>query len=156
VNAEVVNKFLNATSTVLSEYFNVEIKETGGLTMVTGSDALDPITVILGITGDLEGQFLLAYSKDTALGIARSMMGNSDYPEFDDMCKSALAELGNMIGGMTSTGLAEMGYFCNLSPPSVVTTEQGTISLGMPTMICLPITTGQGAVRVCIGLKSAN
>ena len=156
MEAAVVNRFLRATSEVLTEYFSIAVTDGGAPTAVKGVEALDTVSVILGVTGDLEGHFLLGCPQETALGIARTMLGNPDYPELDEMCISALAELGNMIGGMTSTSLADMGYLCSLSPPSVVTTDGGPADIHLPMMICLPISTTAGGFRVCIGLRAAG
>ena len=153
MKAEVVNKILASTTSVLTEYFNISLEQNGAPVTVKDAEALDPVTVILGITGDLEGQFLIGYQKSTALNIARAMMGNPDYPELDEMGKSALSELGNMIGGLTSTGLSDMGFFCNLSPPTLVTTDMGSISTGTPLMISLPLKSSAGDFRVCVGLR---
>lgn len=124
--------------------------------MVSAPGSLAPVTVILGITGDLEGQFILGYEAETALNVARSMLGNPEYAEFDEMAKSALSELGNMIGGMTSTGLSDLGYLCNLSPPSLLTSQSGTISMSASTMISLPLQSSAGDFFVCIGLRDSN
>jgi len=153
VKAEVVNKILASTTSVLTEYFNITLEQNGAPVTVNDTEALDAVTVILGITGDLEGQFLLGYNNTTALNIARVMLGNPDYPELDEMGKSALSELGNMIGGLTSTGLSDLGFFCNLSPPTLVTTSAGTICTGTPVMIALPISSSAGDFRVCVGLR---
>ena len=155
MDAQVVNKFLQATSTVLADYFSIAVSQNGSPNVVKGADVRDPVAIILGITGDLEGLFLIGYSQDTALNIARTMMGNPEYPQIDDMCRSALSELSNMIGGMTSTGLSELGYFCNLEPPAFLTAETGN-SLNSQTMIALPFSTPVGDFRVCVGLREAG
>jgi chemotaxis protein CheX len=156
VNAEVVNRFLGATKTVLTEYFNITIDSTGTPLALQPSSAFEPITVVLELLGDLEGQFLLAYSNEVALETARAMMYNPEYPAFDDLCKSALAELGNMIAGMTSTALAEMGFMCELAPPIVVIGKNVHISLAVPVVIALPLKASVGDFRVCVALKPGD
>jgi chemotaxis protein CheX len=156
LNAEIINKFIKATTEILTNYFNVEVKGCGSVQAVPRQSALDPVTVMIDFTGDLVGQFLVGYSLETALGIARAMMMNPDYPEFDDMCRSALAELGNMIGGMSSTGLTELGLSCDLTPPLVISGENIMVQFQVPVLISLPISSSAGDFRVCIGLKEAS
>jgi chemotaxis protein CheX len=156
LNAEIINKFIKATTEILTNYFNVEVKGCGALQAVPQHMALDPVSVVLDLSGDLVGQFLVGYSQDVALTIARAMMMNPDYPEFDEMCRSALAELGNMIGGMSSTGLTELGITCDLTPPLVITGSNITIQFQVPVLVCLPIQSSAGDFRVCIGLKQAS
>lgn len=154
MNAEVINKFLGATTTVLGEYFNLKVTPGGAAQAIPASSPMEPVSVLLEMTGDLAGQFVFGCQPLVALDIARAMMMNPDYPDFDDMCRSALAELGNMIAGMASTGLSEMGIFVDLVPPLVVTGENISIRFSVPTIIGLPLTSSAGAIRVCIALKS--
>ncbi len=111
--------------------------------------------MVLEISGDLSGQFLLGFKEDVALGIARSMMMNPDYAEFDDMCRSAIAELGNMTAGMASTGLSEIGVMVDLLPPMVVTGSNVSIHFSVPVIIGLPLQSTAGDIRVYIALKNS-
>jgi chemotaxis protein CheX len=155
VNAEVINKFLGATTTVLGDYFNIKIEPGGQAQAVPASSPMEPVSVLLEMTGDLAGQFVFGCKPLVALDVARAMMMNPDYPDFDDMCRSALAELGNMIAGMTSTYLSEMGIFVDLVPPLVVTGENVSIHFSVPVIIGVPLKTSAGEIRVCIALKSS-
>jgi chemotaxis protein CheX len=154
VNAEVINKFLGATTTVLGDYFNIKVAPGGLPQAVPASSPMEPVSVLLEMTGDLAGQFVFGCRAPVALDIARAMMMNPDYPDFDDMCRSALAELGNMIAGMTSTHLSEMGIMVDLVPPLVVTGDNVAIRFAVPIIIGLPLNTSAGEIRVCIALKS--
>jgi chemotaxis protein CheX len=156
LNAEIINKFINATTEILTNYFNVEVKGCGAVQAIPQHSALDPVTVVLDFTGDLVGQFLVGYSQEVALEIAKAMMMNPEYPQFDDLCRSALAELGNMIGGMSSTGLTELGIACDLTPPLVITGSNVMIQFSVPVLVSLPISSSAGDFRVCVGLKQAG
>jgi len=153
LNAAIINRFLLAALAILSDHYNLSMRLQGQAQTVHGTSALDAVTVMLGIAGDVEGQFMLGCDAQTALNIARVMMDNPDYPELDELCRSALAELGNMIGGRTSTNLAEMGLLCNLTPPSVVSSTNGLISLEAPVMIAWRYSTLAGDLCFSIGLR---
>lgn len=153
MNAAIINRFLLAALAILSDHYHISMKPQGQVQTIHGTSALDAVTVMLGITGDIEGQFLLGCDAQTALNIARVMMDNPEYPELDELCRSALAELGNMIGGRTATNLAEMGLLCSLTPPSVVSSTDGLVSLGIPVMIAWLFSTPAGELRFCIGLR---
>jgi chemotaxis protein CheX len=153
MNAEVVNKFLGATTTVLAEYFNINIFPGGTPLAVPPSSAMEPVTVVLEMNGDLMGQFLLGCTHEVALEIARAMMSNPEWPEFDDMCRSALAELGNMIAGTASTRLSEIGMLVDLTPPLVVTGSNISIHFSVPVILSVPVKTSVGELRVFIALK---
>jgi chemotaxis protein CheX len=142
-----------AALAILSDHYDISMRPRGEAQTIRGTGALDAVTVLLGITGDIEGQFLLGCDAKTALNIARVMMDKPEYPELDGLCQSALAELGNMIGGRTSTNLAEMGLLCNLTPPSVLSSTNGMVSLGIPVMITWLFSTPAGELRFCVGLR---
>jgi chemotaxis protein CheX len=152
MNVQVVNQFLAATSTVLRDYFNIAVTASGQPRLVKSGALLDPVTVRLGLTGDLEGCFILGYGKDTALSVARGMLGNPDYPDFDDLCISALAELGNMIAGTAATGLAGQGLIFNLMPPAVLRNGQAVLDNQVPAAIQMPVETSAGFINVGLGL----
>ena len=58
--------------------------------------------IIIGVTGEMKGQVLLAMSEEDACNIA-SKMCMMEVKEIDDFAASALSELGNMIMGNAST-----------------------------------------------------
>lgn len=151
-----INKFLWATTTVLGDYFNIKISSGGPPQAVAPAKTIEPVTVVLEISGDLSGQFLLGCQEDVALCIARAMMTNPEYAEFDDMCRSALAELGNMTAGMASTGLSEIGVMVDLLPPTVVSGNHGSIHFSVPVIIGLPLLSDAGDFRVYIALQDST
>ena len=112
--------------------------------------------MLLEFTGDLVGHFVIGYQPETALNIARAMMMNPEHPELDDLGKSALSELGNMIGGMSSTGLTELGLSCDLAPPLLIMGQNITVQFHVPVLVSLPISTSAGELKLSIGLKEAS
>jgi chemotaxis protein CheX len=153
VDAAIVNRFFSATTQILSGYFGIEVSGAGQPRIVLPSADLDPITVLLSLTGDLEGQFVLGYDPAVALGIARSMLGRPA-AALDNLGLSALGELSNLIAGRTATELAGMGYFCGIAPPLVLQGGNGgTMQFSAPHLIALPIQSGAGQFHVYIGLK---
>ena len=156
VNADIINKFLGATTNILTEYFSMYVELNGNPYPIPHQNVLEPVSILLDLTGDLEGQFILGYDKDSALGVARGMIGDPEYPTFDDMCQSALSELGNMIGGLTATGLTELGYTCNIAPPIMLQGDNVKIRFTTPQLIALPIKTGAGNIKLCIALRLSS
>jgi len=74
--------------------------------------------------------------------------------EIDEMAKSALSELGNMIMGNSATLLFNKGVKIDITPPSLV---KGTAieisSAGMETM-CVPLISPIGDVEFDIAMKN--
>ena len=156
MNVQVVNQFLVAAKTVLNDYFSLPVSPAGKPSAIPVSTPMEAVTVVLELTGDLEGQFIVSYSHQVALNIARKMIGNPDYPQFDDMCRSALAELTNMIAGTTSTGLADLGYACSLAPPMVYTNTAHPLEFTVDKLLSVPLVSEVGNFKVLVGLKPSE
>lgn len=156
MNAEIVNKFITAVSTVLSEYFHITVQPGGAPGIAQSGMQMDSVMVMVSIIGDLEGQFMFGYSDETALSVARAMMGNPEYPEFDDMCRSALAELGNIVGGMSATQLTGMGFHTDLAPPSVITGHDMHVQMSANPMLMVPVRSSAGEFRFFIAARKAD
>lgn len=156
MNAEIINRFVAASQAVLNDYFNLPVGSGGPPTVQGSGAALQPVSVIVSVFGDIAGQFVLGYPEDVALNIARSMMMNPDYPDLDDLCISALSELGNIIGGMTATELTAMGYECDIAPPSVVRGEHVRMNVQTDKILVLPLTCRAGEFYLYVALRESG
>jgi chemotaxis protein CheX len=90
---------------------------------------------------------------DVAKSIASGMMMGMPVNEIDEMAKSALSELGNMIMGNSATLLFNQGIKIDITPPSLVKgTSIEISSAGMETM-CVPLVSTVGNVEFDIAIK---
>ncbi|MFW5667692.1 MAG: chemotaxis protein CheX [Acetivibrio ethanolgignens] len=71
----------------------------------------------VGITGQMKGQVLLVIPQENAKKIASSMMCGMQVEELDEISRSALGELGNMIMGNTATLFSNQGIIIDITPP---------------------------------------
>ena len=80
------------------------------------------VGIILELKGDAKGFLLLLLSKQTAKFLIKLVIGSADdKKEFDDMEKSVLMELGNIMGGTYITSLSNfLSISIGLSTPSQV------------------------------------
>lgn len=81
------------------------------------------VNIILGFTDGLRGSVVLGLSRQSAKVLVGCMMGSGAPVELDEMGKSALGELGNMLAGMVM-GKLEGIPTVNLAPPSLVLGEE--------------------------------
>jgi len=85
--------------------------------------------------------------------VASGMMMGMPVEEIDEMAKSALSELGNMIMGNSATLLFNVGAQIDITPPSLVKgTSIEITSAGMET-ICVPLVSTMGEIEFDIGIK---
>ncbi|HOK43987.1 MAG TPA: chemotaxis protein CheX [Thermoclostridium caenicola] len=153
MNVEYINPFIEASQSVL--------------TMMTGNKPAlgkvylkkvpfqsDDIAVIVGLTGRIRGQVVISLSTGTALMVASAMMGGVALAELDEISKSAISELGNMIMGNTATILASRGIGIEITPPSLLVGQNMVITPAHMRTICVPLMLeGEKSIEINVSLE---
>ncbi|MBS7526403.1 chemotaxis protein CheX [Fusibacter paucivorans] len=152
MKVEYVNAFIKASTEVLNN-FVAEKFSVGRPFIRQNPFPTSEIVIILGITGEFKGQAVFSMGLDVAKAIASGMMMGMPVTEIDEMAKSALSELGNMIMGNSATLLFNQGIKIDITPPSLVKgTSIEISSAGMETM-CVPLVSNMGNVEFDIAIK---
>lgn len=85
--------------------------------------ALNTIPVVhvqIEFIGDLQGYIILETSPQFSCVIANQMLaGMMTVDSVDDMCKSVLGEICNMISGGLSSNISELGIKSDIKPPVI-------------------------------------
>lgn len=110
------------------------------------------VTVLVGISGFMEGVVLLGTTLEVASAMASCMLGQP-IAELDDVVYSAIAELGNVITGCASTKLAAMGHPMNISAPVTVQGSGSAINTFEIPRTGLAFLTPYGLLELQIALK---
>jgi chemotaxis protein CheX len=151
LKSEHLNPFLMASTRILKEMCFVDTR----LGKPYIKDPLfleDTLIIIIGFTGEIRGQVMIAFETKIACDIASRMM-QMPVPVMDDISKSAICELGNMIMGNTATIFSTRGIAIDITPPTV---GNGTISFtnNYAKNICIPlIYENNKAIEFNIALK---
>lgn len=109
--------------------------------------------IVVGITGEIRGQAVISMGIDMAKTIASAMMMGMPVHEMDEMAKSALSELGNMIMGNSATLLFNQGINIDITPPTLMMGENMSISSAQMTTISVPLNSDQGSITFDISVK---
>jgi chemotaxis protein CheX len=136
VNAEHINPFLVASTKILKEMCFVDAKV--GKPYIKDPAFFDNTMIIMiGFTGEMRGQAMIAFENPIACDIASKMI-MMPITEMDDLARSAICELGNMIMGNTATIFSTKGIAIDITPPTV---GNGTISFSnnYAHNICIPL-----------------
>lgn len=136
INVEYINPFLIATTGVLRDMCQIELKVAKPYVKTT-EFANDSILIMIGVTGEMRGQIIIALTVDNACDIASKMMMGMPVAELDDISISAISELGNMIMGNTATILSTKGIGIDITPPTIC---RGNLSIttSYAKNICIP------------------
>jgi len=142
MNIEYVNPFIEASQTVLKQIANMDAK-LGKVYIKESPYKSDTLAIIVGLTGNIRGQAVFSMSTSCAMSIASNMMFGMPVTELDEISKSAISELTNMILGNTATILYNKGIGIEITPPSLVMGENLQISSSKMKTICIPLLLGE-------------
>lgn len=119
MKAEYINPFLESASIVIEQVISVR-PTTGELSVKDVKFVQNYIWVQVGMSGQMNGDIVFGLHEQVALKIVSAMMGGFSVTEIDEMGKSAISELGNMISGNASTLLYNQGVKVEITPPKVI------------------------------------
>lgn len=138
MNVEYINPFIEASQSVIGETtgFNPILgKIYAKNTPYTG----DNVVVLIGLTGAIQGNVVLSFKKTLACKIASAMMCGMPVTELDEIAKSAIAELCNMILGNTASIFSQNKIAIDITPPTVLTGENMQFSPSKAVVVCVPL-----------------
>ncbi|MFC4099582.1 chemotaxis protein CheX [Paenibacillus xanthanilyticus] len=135
MKAEYINPFLESAKIVIEQVAQVR-PSTGTLGVKDVKFVENYIWIQIGLNGQLNGDIVLGLSEEVAIKMVSAMMGGFAISEMDEMGKSAISELGNMISGNASTMLFNQGVRVDITPPKVLHSAQ---SAGFETKKALTI-----------------
>jgi chemotaxis protein CheX len=153
INVDYINPFLMAAVSIFKDACQMELK-VGKPYVKTTEFENDSVIIMIGVTGEMRGQVLIALTYQKALEIASKMMMGMPVTELDDMSTSAISELGNMIMGNAATILSTKGVGIDITPPTLV---RGAMKLtqNYTKNICIPLSNEAGvAMELDIAIKT--
>lgn len=152
MKVEYINPFIKASTEVLQMIAQINF--------VTGKPytKLSPFTpssvlIVVGITGAIQGQAIISMEEELAKTVASKMMMGMPVTELDEMSKSALSELGNMVMGNAATLLYNDQIHVDITPPTLMVGEGITISSSTMTTVGVPLNSDFGTMTFDISLK---
>lgn len=123
MKAEYINPFLESAKIVIEQL--VQIKPaTGQLGVKDIKFVENYIWIQIGLNGQMSGDIVFGLSEQVALKMVSAMMGGYAISEIDEMGRSAISELGNMISGNASTILYNQGVRVDITPPKLIQSAQ--------------------------------
>jgi len=137
MNVKYINPFLMATKDIVSQVLGLTPNFEKPFLKSTPFDTEDELLIIIGVTGEMNGQVMISIDKSSCINIASQMMGGMP-AVFDELSKSAVSELCNMILGTTATHFASQGIAINITTPTVLEGQSIKVSQKQQ-LICVPV-----------------
>lgn len=149
---EYINPFVEASFDILNEVLQTNVKR-GQLYLKKLGESMKGVAVVIGVVGNLKGRIVFDMNEETALKIISKMNGE-EFRVFDEMARSTVGELANMITGRSVTKLEKEKLAFNFTPPTIITGENLNIyEFADMEALIIPIDTGIGVVEINIAFK---
>jgi len=147
-----INPFVEATFEIMSEILNSPVKR-GQLQLKKLGEGMKGVAVIIGVTGTVSGRIIFDMTEETALRLSEKL-NEETFPSFNDLARSTVSEIGNMVTARAVTKLSKENRSFNFSPPTLIVGANITIfeSESVEALI-IPIDTGYGMIEINIAFK---
>lgn len=142
MKVENVNSFVQGAQSTLSAICG-EGGKLGKLFVKNPPYSPQDVSIVIGIVGELKGEVIFAMDTNCGLYLASRVMMGMNVPEMNDIAKSAISELANMISGNAAASLFSAGVTVDITPPVFIpSSETDKFNFVKPgdKVICLPLT----------------
>lgn len=154
MRVEYINPFVETAYSVLCEILGGEVKR-GDLYLKSTSTPVMGVAALVGLAGDVEGRVLFDMTTETALNIA-STMNMEKIETLDELAKSTITELANIVTAQAVTKLHDLGFRFDLTPPTLFTGEKMEIANAEVEALIVPLITQQGKIEVNVAIRERN
>ncbi len=155
MKAEYINPFIESAQSVVNMLLGIEIK-TGKAYLKNPPFLVNQTVIIIGVIGKIKGQVYFELTTDTTKKIASGMMGGMTITELDEISKSAVSEMVNMIMGNTSTIFAKKNIEVDITPPTLLIGDKIEIS-HKDSIIVVPLELeGLGTIAINVAVEEAT
>ena len=149
---EFLNPFILAAAEVLEKEVQAKVTR-GDVALRKGMYISNDVTALISLVGQVEGPVLYGMSYDTAKRLVSQMMDGQPFEHFDELAQSGIAELANVITGLSSTRLARAGYSSVISVPMLIIGKGAHISTLKTGRLMVPLRTQFGVFDLELALK---
>ena len=151
LSAEIINPFLSAAMQMLKDVSQVETT-LGKPNVKEAHFEEDTIVIMIGITGEMKGQVMLAFPNDVACLVSGNMC-MMPATEMNELYMSAICELGNMIMGNAATIFSIKGIGIDITPPTICVGDV-TFTTSVSQNISIPLHAGdEHTIDVNVAVK---
>ncbi|MCI1930554.1 MAG: chemotaxis protein CheX [Clostridia bacterium] len=141
---DIFSPFLDATRSVFKLMFDIsDVNELP----IENFKFNDAVIICIGVTGDLEGNIVYKFPRNTSLTMVNIMSG-MEIESVDDFVTSAISEIANIISGNVVTMFTEKNVKCDILPPVLGNTEDDK-TYALTNDFCVSTSIG----KVCIDIR---
>ena len=152
MDVKYVNPFIESFTAVMPQLGYNNIQE--GNLSVKGQELVNSgVNIIIGIVGKMRGNVVYSINIESAKRIASTMMMGMPVEELDEMSKSALSELANMLTASAATNFYNLGLPIDISTPTLLQGENMSIKMSSNQVLCVELTADDNVIEVNIAFE---
>lgn len=146
------NPFIESFTTIMPQLGYNHI-QSGDLTQKDQELVNSGVNIIVGIVGEIKGNVVYSIDLENAKNIASTMMMGMPVDELDEMSKSALSELANMLTAGAATAFYDMGIKVDISTPTLLEGENISIKMSSNQVLSVRLLADETAVEINIAIE---
>jgi len=152
VDIKYANPFIESFTTIMPQLGYSQI-ESGNVSEKEQELVHTGVNIIVGIVGGAKGNVVYSMSLETAKKIASTMMMGMPVEELDEMSKSALSELANMLTAGAATAFYNMGIKVDISTPTLLHGENISIKMSSNQVLCVQLLADDIAIETNVAFE---
>ena len=118
--------------------------------------ANEGVAVRVNFKKELIGSVVYNMKEDTAKFIASTMMMGMPVAEMDELARSAISELSNMLTANATTNLTKLGYEADITPPNLAIALGEMMTIGSSQCLGVEMDVGGHSVNILIAIRRAK
>ena len=151
MKSEWINPFISNAIDVFEQMASIKLERTN-LSLKEDPTPSNVISIIVGITGFIQGQVVYSLKGHTAQRIAAAMAPKTANIDAD-FIESSIAEMANIITGRTTIQLSGNDKVLHITPPTIIIGKDFSISFVKLKTISVNLTSRFGTIEVNIAIK---
>ena len=152
MKAEWINPFMANAIAVFEQMANITF-EKSSLTLKEDPTPSNDISIIVGITGFIQGQVVYSLKEHTAQRIAHALAPKKTTTIDNAFIESSIAEVANIITGRTTIQLSGKDRVLHITPPTIIVGKDFSISFVKLKTISVNLSSRFGTIEVNIAIK---
>lgn len=152
MDVKLVNPFVEAFVNVMPMLGFQDVKK-GNLSLKGKELNSSGVLIIVGIVGSVRGNVVYSFSMEDAKKIASTMMMGMPVSELDDMSKSALSELTNMLTANAATSFSNMDMMIDISTPTLLHGTNVSVKMSSEQVLCIQLIANDIPIDVNISFE---
>ena len=153
MDVKYINPFVESFATVMPQLGFGSVQK-GNLSVKGRELKSSGVIIIVGIVGAIRGNVDYTLDIENAKKIASTMMMGMPVNEFDEMSKSAVSELTNMLTANAATCFSNIGISIDISTPTLLQGEDVSVKMSSDQVLCIQILTDDIPIEINIAFES--